>query len=236
MFVFRDTLEATSPGPLAGSRVEVAFTDSTLDLQGPKPGFAASLGALEDELGLTFARLSQFHGDDVVTVTEVPSAGPIDDVPRADAQVTTLPRVGLMVRVADCVPVVLADPAVGVVGVAHAGRPGMALDIASATVARMRELGADTITAWIGPHVCGSCYEVPESMRAEVSALVPESNALTSWGTPALDIGAGVRAQLERAGVRVIEVDGCTREQSDLHSYRRDGAAAGRFAGLVWLS
>ena len=70
----------------------------------------------------------------------------------------------------------------------------------------MRELGADEITAWIGPHVCGRCYEVPESMRAEVAAVVPESFAETSWGTPALDIGAGVRAQLARAGVTVVEV------------------------------
>ena len=73
-------------------------------------------------------------------------------------------------------------------------------------------------------------------MRAEVSALVPETFAETSWGTPALDIGAGVRAQLERAGVEVVDVGGCTREESSLHSYRRDGADAGRFAGLVWMS
>jgi copper oxidase (laccase) domain-containing protein len=74
-------------------------------------------------------------------------------------------------------------------------------------------------------------------MRAEVSAVVPEAHAETSWGTPALDIGAGVRAQLSRVGVEeVIEVAGCTLEDRGLHSYRRDGAAAGRFAGLVWLS
>ena len=100
----------------------------------------------------------------------------------------------------------------------------------------MRDLGASEITAWIGPHICGRCYEVPAAMRAEVVAALPESGAETSWGTPALDLGAGVRAQLERAGVSVIEVGRCTREDPELHSYRRDGAAAGRFAGLVWLS
>ena len=95
----------------------------------------------------------------------------------------------------------------------------------------MREHGASEIDAWIGPHVCGSCYEVPEQMRAEVSAVVPEAFAETSWGTPALDIGAGVRAQLTREGVEVVDVAGCTLEDRGLHSYRRDGAAAGRFAG-----
>ena len=232
MFVFRDSLEATS----TTSRVDVAFTDSTLDLQGRKPGFGAALAALEDEIGLTFARLSQFHGNDVVTVTTVPVAGPLDDVPHADAQVTTLPGVGLMVRVADCVPVVLADETAGVIGVAHAGRLGTQLDIATATVGAMRELGASRITAWIGPYICGRCYEVPAAMQAEIAAAVPETLAETSWGTPALDLGAGVRAQLERAGVTVLEVGRCTREDPELHSHRRDGAAAGRLAGLVWLS
>ena len=232
MFVFRDSLEATS----TTSRVDVAFTDSSLDLQGEKPGFDEALAALEDEVGLTFARLSQFHGSDVATVTTVPVAGPLDDVPHADAQVTSLRGVGLMVRVADCVPVVLADSSAGVIGVAHAGRLGTALDIATATVEAMREIGASRITAWIGPHICGRCYEVPAEMRAEVVAAVPESSAETSWGTPALDLGAGVRAQLVRAGVSVIEVGRCTFEDPELHSHRRDGAAAGRFAGLVWLS
>ncbi len=232
MFVFRDSLAATS----TTSRVDVAFTDSTLDLQGDKPGFDVALSALEEAVGLTFARVSQVHGNDVVTVTTVPDPGPLDDVPHADAQVTSLRGVGLMVRVADCVPVALADPSAGVIGVAHAGRVGTALDIATATVEAMREIGASRITAWIGPHICGRCYEVPAAMRAEVVAAVPESGAETSWGTPALDLGAGVRAQLERAGVTVIEVGRCTREDPELHSHRRDGAAAGRFAGLVWLS
>lgn len=232
MFVFRDSLEATS----TTSRVDVAFTDSTLDLQGEKPGFGAALAALEDEVGLTFARLSQFHGNDVVTVTAVPVAGPLDDVPHADAQVTSLSGVGLMVRVADCVPVLLADATAGVIGVAHAGRLGTQLDIATATVGAMRELGASRITAWIGPYICGRCYEVPAAMQAEIAAAVPETLAETSWGTTALDLGAGVRAQLERAGVTVLEVGRCTREDPELHSHRRDGAAAGRLAGLVWLS
>ena len=236
MFAFRDSLEATSRGSTTGSRVDVAFTDSSLDLQGEKPGFDVAMAALEDAVGLTFARLSQFHGNDVATVTAVPVSGPLDDVPHADAQVTSLRGVGLMVRVADCVPVVLADASAGVIGVAHAGRVGTALDIATATVEAMREIGASRITAWIGPHICGRCYEVPAAMRAEVVAAVPESGAETSWGTPALDLGAGVRAQLERAGVTVIEVGRCTREDAELHSHRRDGAAAGRFAGLVWLT
>jgi copper oxidase (laccase) domain-containing protein len=72
-------------------------------------------------------------------------------------------------------------------------------------------------------------------MRAEVSAAVPESYAETRWGTPGLDLGAGVSAQLERAGCEVVRIDRCTLEHAQLHSHRRDGVAAGRFGGLVWV-
>jgi copper oxidase (laccase) domain-containing protein len=97
----------------------------------------------------------------------------------------------------------------------------------------MRDLGAGGLTAWIGPHVCGGCYEVPPELQEEVGAVEPASVATTTWGTPSLDLGAGVRAQLERVGVEVQDVSRCTRESADLYSYRRDGAAAGRLAGLV---
>ncbi len=152
-----------------------------------------------------------------------------------DAQVTDAPDLVLVVRAADCVPVVLADPTAGVIGVAHSGRSGLVAGVVPATVATMRARGASDITAWIGPYVCGACYEVPPAMQAEVGAAVPGSVSTTSWGSPALDIGAGVRAQLARAGVTVIDVSTCTRESADLYSYRRDGERAGRHAGLIRL-
>jgi copper oxidase (laccase) domain-containing protein len=99
----------------------------------------------------------------------------------------------------------------------------------------MQRLGAGTVRAWVGPHVCGGCYEVPEQMRAQVAAAVPEAEAVTSWGTPSVDLGAGVRAQLGRAGAAVTEVSRCTVEDHDLYSYRRQGAEAGRMGGLVWV-
>jgi copper oxidase (laccase) domain-containing protein len=72
-------------------------------------------------------------------------------------------------------------------------------------------------------------------MRAEVSAAVPESYAETRWGTPGLDLGAGVTAQLEQAGCEVVQIDRCTLEHAQLHSHRRDGVASGRFGGLIWM-
>lgn len=141
----------------------------------------------------------------------------------------------LLVRAADCVPVVIADPQAGVVGAAHAGRAGVQVGVVPATIAAMRELGGRTFTAWIGPHVCGKCYEVPGELRDEVAAAVPQTMATTSWGTPSLDLGRGVRAQLETAGATIVDASACTKESADLYSYRRDGARSGRLAALVRL-
>ena len=175
--------------------------------------------------GATLADMEQVHGTRVVD-----AGGPRE---QCDALVTDRADVVLMVRVADCVPVLLADPDAGVIGAAHAGRNGMADGVVTACVERMHALGAGTITAWVGPHVCGSCYEVPAELRDEVAALEPAAASTTSWGTPALDVGAGVTAQLQRAGVSVQDVSRCTLESPDLYSYRRDGERAGRLAGLI---
>ena len=239
MFAFRDTVDL-GPGD---ARVEVAFTDGSLDLQWAaekSAGFAAALADVESATGVTFARLHQVHGDDIVAIAEPWPAGPVDSVPSADALVATAPGIGLMIRAADCVPIVLADPAAGVVGAVHAGRRGVELDVVTRTVEQMRARGAGSaegaITAWIGPYVCGRCYEVPAEMRTEVAAIVPATRAETSWGTPALDLGAGVAAQLTAAGVAVVDASRCTLEDESLHSYRRDAAESGRLAGLVWLA
>ncbi|HEY3016733.1 MAG TPA: polyphenol oxidase family protein [Nocardioides sp.] len=224
MFAHRET----RAGGAGRARAQFAFTDVHLDLAESAVGLDDSLAYLEESLGVRIARMHQVHGGDV-------AVGDPAAVPEADGLVTDRPGVALLVRVADCVPVLLADPAAAVVGVAHAGRKGMALGVVTHTVERMRALGADAITAWIGPHICGRCYEVPEEMRAEVAATVPASYAETRWGTPGLDLGAGVAAQLEEAGCEVLRLDRCTLEHAQLLSYRRDGVASGRCGGLVWI-
>jgi YfiH family protein len=177
--------------------------------------------------------MEQVHGAEVVHV-DVPV--PWADRPACDALITSRRGLSLLARAADCVPVLLADPAAGWIAAAHAGRPGLAAGVVPATVAALREQGAEPSVAWIGPHVCGSCYEVPADLQDEVAAIVPEARSTTSWGTPALDLGAGVRAQLAAAGVTDVRtVDACTREDATWPSFRRDGAAATRFAGAIWV-
>jgi polyphenol oxidase len=247
VFVYQDTQGAA----------EVAFTDrhggvsggpfASLNLAEPGSASAEDVDAVRRNVELAVraftnvasvestppvVRMRQVHGADVHVV------GPGAEPPTGDGLVTTEPGVVLMVRVADCVPLLLADPDAGVVAAVHAGRPGLVAGVVTEAVSRMRALGASRVRAWVGPHVCGACYEVPEQMRADVSAVVPEAAARTSWGTPSVDIGAGVRAQLAAAGVEspdVVEVGRCTMEDEDLFSYRRQGVASGRLAGLVRL-
>ncbi|WP_217170496.1 peptidoglycan editing factor PgeF [Streptomyces sp. AC512_CC834] len=178
--------------------------------------------------------MNQVHGADVAVVDAPWGEGP---VPRADAVVTAERGLALAVLTADCVPVLLADPVASVAAAAHAGRPGLVAGVVPAAVRAMTELGADParIVARTGPAVCGWCYEVPEEMRAEVAAVEPAAHADTAWGTPALDVSAGVHAQLERLGVRDrAQSPVCTRESKDHFSYRRD-RTTGRLAGYVWL-
>ncbi|MHB9754272.1 peptidoglycan editing factor PgeF [Streptomyces sp. BYX5S] len=189
-------------------------------------------------LGLDASRvvwMNQVHGPDVAVVD---GPWPAEaDIPCVDALVTARRGLALAVLTADCTPVLLADPVAGVVAAAHAGRPGMVAGVVPAAVEAMVARGAEPsrIIARTGPAVCGRCYEVPERMRAEVAAVEPAAYAETSWGTPAVDVTAGVHAQLDRLGVRDREQSPvCTLESHDHFSYRRD-KATGRLAGYVWL-
>jgi polyphenol oxidase len=225
---FTDRAGGVSADPFDSLNLALSTADDAASVQQNLQRVMASFAGDSDA---PVARMRQVHGDHVVTV-----GAPPDPLPEADGLVTSTPGLTLMVLVADCVPVLLADPAHGVVAAAHAGRAGVRDGVVLRVVHRMREMGADEVHAWVGPHVCGACYEVPEQMRADVAATLPQAWAETSWGTPALDLGAGVTAQLQQLGVQVDDVTRCTREHDDLYSYRRDGARAGRSAGLIRIS
>lgn len=233
-----------------GEGVQAAFTDryggvsaapyAELNLGGGGDGDGAAIAAnrarVAAALGVSpdgVAWMRQQHGDDVAHIDTKP--GPT--APAVDATVTTTPGITLAVLVADCVPLLLADPECGLVGAAHAGRLGLARGVVPALVARAVELGAEParMVAMLGPAVCGSCYEVPRRMRDEVALVAPAARCSTREGTPSLDIRAGVEEQLRGSGVRRIHRDArCTRESPEMYSHRREGRT-GRFAGYVWL-
>jgi hypothetical protein len=190
----------------------------------------AGVGSAEDDA----VGSDEFRGGGRPLAAE-PAGQPL---PEADASFTDVPGLGLGVLVADCAPVLLADPEARIVGVAHAGREGMAAGVVTELLSAMSAAGGDParMHAVIGPHICGGCYEVPAELRDRIAGKVPESGCVTRKGTPGVDVGAGVEAQLARAGVAFVSSDPrCTAETPSLYSYRRDGRT-GRLAGLIWLA
>ncbi|MEU6531228.1 peptidoglycan editing factor PgeF [Streptomyces sp. NPDC046928] len=229
-FAFTDRWGGVSAAPYEELNLGGAVGDDPGAVQANREIAAKSLGLGPADV----VWMNQVHGTDVAVVD-----GPWGDapVPEVDAIVTARRGLALAVLTADCVPVLLADPVAGIAAAAHAGRPGMVAGVVPAAVRAMTSLGADParIVARTGPTVCGRCYEVPEAMRAEVAAVEPAAHAETSWGTPAVDVAAGVHAQLTRLGVSDREQSPvCTRESADHFSYRRD-RTTGRLAGYVWL-
>ncbi|EMF55426.1 peptidoglycan editing factor PgeF [Streptomyces bottropensis] len=241
-FAFTDRWDGVSAAPYEQLNLGGAVGDDAGAVTTNRELAAKSLGLEPDRV----VWMNQVHGADVAVVDgpwgsgsgPAPGSGSgSGDIPSVDAIVTTRRGLALAVLTADCVPVLLADPVAGVAAAAHAGRPGMVAGVVPAAVRAMTELGAEParIVARTGPAVCGRCYEVPEAMRAEVATVEPAAYAETSWGTPSVDVCAGVHAQLERLGVHDREQSPvCTLESRDHFSYRRDGAT-GRLAGYVWL-
>ena len=223
-----------SAGPWNGLDLAVHVGDDPVAV-------ARNRSLVEHSIGAPIAWADQVHGADAFVVT-TPPADLLSPVARADALVTGLDDVALGVLVADCVPVLLADPTAGVVAAVHAGRRGLVAGVVQSAVAAMRDLGAvpDRIRSTIGPSVCGACYEVPAEMCDEVSRLVPAARAETSWGTPSLDLPGGVAAALGACGVRGVQrVEACTMTDPRFYSHRRSARHAeptGRFAGVIRLA
>jgi YfiH family protein len=185
-----------------------------------------NLEKLRERVG-SFVVMSQVHGDGVVVVDEVPAEAPI-----ADALITSNPNLALVVMVADCIPLLLRSEKL--VAAVHVGRAGLINSIALKTVAKMRELGAVQISGSIGPAICGSCYEVPQELHDQVSAAHPLASSKTRVGTPALDLPRALVAALAAVDVPVEISAGCTLEDDNYFSFRRN-KVTGRQAGVIKL-
>jgi YfiH family protein len=200
------------------------------------------------ELGLTPADavfMEQVHGPAVARVSHGDRGRGASDqacaFPGVDALVTTDVDVALVVLTADCVPVLLLDPGRGVAAV-HAGRRGVASGVTRAAVAALTAATGSPpcrLSALIGPAICGCCYELPADLVDEIAAAEPVARALTSWGTPSLDLPAAVRAQLHTAGVgHIVRVPACTRCDLDLWfshraAYQVPDTPPGRNAAVI---
>lgn len=195
------------------------------------PGWAAVLARVGLPLPVLTPR--QVHGIRVVTAASGPP-------PQADGLATADSGRLLGVVTADCVPVLLVDRKRRVAAAVHAGWRGVAAGVLEAALAHLESAfgaRASDLEAALGPAIGGCCYEVGAEVREAFLARTGDPTA-TSWSTRRgrwfLDLRTASRCFLEAAGVPAVAVLGpCTACDPDYHSYRRDGAGAGRQLSFV---
>jgi purine-nucleoside/S-methyl-5'-thioadenosine phosphorylase / adenosine deaminase len=201
---------------------------------------AASLGVASDRLLL----VKQVHGIHVAVARRGRSgAWPR---PQADIILSDDPSVAIGVRVADCAPVLLHDPATNVVAAVHAGWRGAAAGAATAAVRAMQKEFAThppDLVAAIGPCLGKGCGEVGPEVVEAFRAGGADRPSIEAWFSAGngdrsyLDLERANRDQLERAGLNpdsIFSSGLCTKTHRErLHSYRGDRDAAGRMLGAI---
>jgi YfiH family protein len=175
----------------------------------------------------------QVHGA-AVHVVDSPGAVAGAD---GDGLCTTVPAAPISVRVADCAPVVLADPA-GVVAVLHAGWRGLMGGIIAEGVASMGRLGATDMVAVLGPCIRPERYEFGAAdLGRVIDRFGPTVAGTTSEGRPALDMPAAVRSALGEHGIEIVAVlGGCTADEDDRRWSHRGRGERERQAVVAWIA
>jgi polyphenol oxidase len=202
-----------------------------------------NIGRAAEVLGVEPERiyfLTQVHGTACRVIDGAEPSAAIRSE-RGDVTLSRAPSVACAVRVADCVPVLLADRRSGAVAAVHAGWRGVVRGVVPAAVAALRALGRGPLdlVAAIGPHIASCCFEVGPEVAAELAAAsaLGESVVVRGRGNPHVELGRIVEAQLrasEPARLAVDHVPGCTVcDRERFHSYRRDGSRGGRMLAAI---
>lgn len=201
---------------------------------------------------ITVVGAHQVHGDHVERLRSreeierlpVPFEPPADvplevyEAPDTDAFVTTVPGVVLVIKTADCLPILFWDRETRTVGAAHCGWRGLMAELAAKTVREMVEIGARerSIEAWLGPGIRERHYEVSSDLADRFREAFPEAGLGEGRN---LDLFRVAKHQLEAAGLEPAHVHDsgqCTYAHADrYHSYRRDGELAGRLLTVIAL-
>jgi YfiH family protein len=218
------------------------FSIRTVNLAIGAPDYVEALGRFARAAGFdpaTLRQVEQVHGAGVVVAREIAAGAP----PKADALVEPRSPEGKLavgVRVADCVPILVADPKTGAVAAIHAGWRGVVAGVVPAALARLQAASggspADVLAA-VGPCIGPCCFEVGRDVAAQIEGATDAPVIVHARGEKAyVDLRAAVRAQLVRAGLahgRIEDVEGCTHcDDERFFSFRRGGETGRMLAAL----
>lgn len=174
--------------------------------------------------------LQQVHGVRAVRADRV------SGIEEADASFTDQASTVCAVLTADCLPVLFCGNQGEVVAAAHAGWRGLQAGI---IVQTLKAMSCSDVTVWLGPAIGPDNFEVGEEVRTAFADDNPKMAAAFRASQPGkwrADIYCLARLQLADLGVeQVYGGEFCTVADSRrFYSYRRDGAATGRMASLIW--
>jgi YfiH family protein len=160
---------------------------------------------------------------------------------KADVVLSRASGVACGVKVADCVPILIADRESGAVAAIHSGWQGTVANVVEAGVTALRrEVGSrGDLAAAIGPHIEVCCFEVGEEVAHKLAACAPDIDVIdrSRGPRPHVDLRKVVRAQLREVGIgneSIDDVRGCTKCDADrFFSYRRDRDQSGRLLSAI---
>jgi YfiH family protein len=194
--------------------------------------------------GTHLVTLSQAHSDRIHIIENNP--GQWNASSTGDALVSRFAGAALAVQVADCFPILIADPETRAVAAVHAGWRGTRSRILAKTIATMRRsVGSEpaSLLVVIGAGIRACCFEVGAEVVAQFHHEYP-TGALAfrhpvHEGKFLLDLPAALRYQAAEAGIKsdtIFDLGLCTCCNSDeFFSYRREGYRSGRMMGLIGL-
>ena len=213
-----------SESPYSSLNLGIHTDDSPVIIEQNLALFCEDLGILPADL----ARSYQVHGDKIWVTGR---AGYLSGF---DALVSVQPGVFAGVGIADCTPILLADPVTRVCAAVHAGWKGTVAKIVEKTAKRMienRGSNPSDILAYIGPCISLAHFEVGD----EVAAQFDEAFKTRKGAKWHVDLKAANAAQLQALGIQQLEVDPyCTVENNaDFFSHRTEKGLTGRMLALI---